>query len=107
MPIVMQTNFSVEEIVGFLESGRPVPDYPRCLLINELGIRALASREAEEALRKMLPKEEGDCEKRAAYRFLSMIEDPELETREILRRFRENPKNKAAVSFAEEAKRNL
>jgi hypothetical protein len=93
-----QTDFTTEQIIQILKSRH---SYPRCGLINELGILAQEDKVAEAELRRLLPLEIRDNEKFAAYGLLSLIKNPDEETVEVLERFRSIPENEEIVNFAD------
>jgi len=100
MSFPRQTGLTFEQISEMLDSG--ISNYPRCLLINELGIIAQENKNAEVKLRGLLFTEKRDNEKCGAYGFLSRIKEPDPETVQAIEQFRANPENNGIVRFADE-----
>lgn len=105
MAIQRQTNLTLEEISELLDSN--APGYPRCLLLNELGILAENDKTAEAKLRGFIFTEENPNGKCATYGFLSRIKEPDAETTEAINQFKADPQNAEIVTFADRMNKNL
>lgn len=97
-----QTKLSVEEIIDILE-GRSLSQshYPRCLLVNEIGV--LMINEGDTKAREMIEKivdGDNEIEKAIAFCFLCTIEPRDNEALQKIQKFVNNEKNKDAVEFA-------
>jgi len=105
MAIQRQTNLTLEELSELLDCD--APGYPRCLLLNELGIIAEENKIAEAKLRGFLLTEESDNGKCAAYGFLSRIKEPDEETTKAIAEFKANPENEGIIEFADKMNASL
>lgn len=95
-----QTNLSVDDLLKQLDN--PM-DYPRCLIINELGIICLfdndasnRKKKAEQALRRLLRDKE-EKSRDIVFAWLSTICNLDPETAIALEEFKVDPANKQII----------
>jgi hypothetical protein len=95
-----QTSFSLKDLVGLMVHNDS--QYPKCLLINEIGIICVqgndnADQDGEKCLLSLLVDKSGN-NRALAFTYLSLVQEIADRNKEALASFRSNPANAHMLS---------